>query len=126
MDTKPLKKLSAGFADPTKCQLKFQFSHCEFMTLYALLADATSRQSPPYDMYAKLLHNIMVGIYKKFCFEGIEIKNSYTIELSSVECLAFWLYWTDHDYSEGTPAGKVLDRLTTIILLMFTPDPHAN
>lgn len=109
-----------SFGNRTNEQLKFQLSYCEFMTLYALLADATSRQTPRHDLYKKLLHNIMVGTFRKFFSESSELKNVYIIELSSIECLAFWLYWTDHPYSESTLTGKTLERINNIIRVLFT------
>jgi hypothetical protein len=119
METKKSVSQPAVTADQTKWHLKFRFSNCGFMTLYALLADASSRKSPMHDMYEKLLHHIIVGIYKKFFCEGAVIRKTYIVELSSIECIAFWLYWADHPYSEATLSGKVLELMNDIILEKF-------
>jgi hypothetical protein len=126
METKKAASPPAVTADQANSKHEFQFTYCGFMTLYALLADAAARKSPLDDMYEKLLHHIIVGIYKKFFLQGAEIKNTYIVELSTIESIAFWLYWTDHPYSEATLTGKVLERMNEIILLLFTTKEHRN
>ncbi|MGE5518866.1 MAG: hypothetical protein ACM3VS_02985 [Candidatus Dadabacteria bacterium] len=100
--------------------LTLNLSHSDFLTFYALLADANNRKPNIHDFFDMLLHNIMVDVYQLFHKEGAEEKSGYTIQLAPKECMAFWLYWTDHPFASTTLAGKMLDQVNNIILIMFT------
>lgn len=100
--------------------MKLKLSHKSFAVLFSLMVDAAGRPTPKDNMYEKLLQTIMVGIYKKLYAKTVEKKASYRITLTPVEAIAFWEYWTDHDYPCTTLAGNLLNQLCNSIHQKFT------
>jgi hypothetical protein len=119
METKQVKTPPACDHYLVQAPIRLQLDYFDFTTLYALMADASCVPSPQSDMYKKLLHHHITGIFKKLYAEGSKTKYCYTIDLTPTECLAFWLYWTDHHYSSSTPAGRVLNKLNHLVNHMF-------
>lgn len=102
--------------------VRLQLSHNDFFILFALCADATSQPPSPHDMYEKLVHSLLTRVFKKLSASCTVNKQVYYAWLSPEECIAFWIYWTDHEYPTSTRAGKLLNDLNDVILLAFSDD----
>jgi hypothetical protein len=120
MAAKELKIESKVVANVYARHLSFQLSHSDFLAFYSLFADANNRQPGGDDFYEMLVQTHVADIYKKLQTEGKEEKSVYTFRLSPAECMASWIYWTDHPFPSDTLVGKLLDQVNNIILLMFT------
>lgn len=74
--------------------MKLRLSKIQFFALYDLLQSMIIAANPK-GIEARLLHSILIGVYKKFYTKAFnKDKRSYTIKLNDEEACSWWLFFS--------------------------------
>jgi hypothetical protein len=87
--------------------MKLKLTYNQFTSLFAMLNVAL--QDRPVSMQDKLIYAIMVCLHKKIYRMAVDVKNKYSLKLTSEEAIAFWLYYQEKPLAYTSMEGNLIN-----------------
>lgn len=102
--------------------MTFKFRKSELDTLIRLLAVAV--QTDPDDMFDKLIHTIIAGLFKKIYKMMIDQKPRYKVKFTVEEAMTFHICFFEHPFPYESHHGNLVNRLLNEINQNFSTKFH--
>lgn len=88
--------------------MKLKLTYTQFTSLYEIFKKIVVNDVSFLSMEDKLIHLLMIRIYKKMYKQAIERKPLYKINLDPEEAMSFHIYFQDHTFAMTSLEGILL------------------
>lgn len=92
--------------------MNFRFTTMQFNCLYNIFKTIVLEDKSATTMEEKLVHTIMLRIYKKLYRKAIEHKPRYSVMLDQEEMMAFYIYFKDTRFNNVSLEAVVIGAIS--------------